>query len=1112
MKKITSLLMMFMLFVGMGWAQSHVTDMNTISNDKAYVINSERGPILYDASHADKVWAAIIGKSVAEGFASLNVNDTKQQFGLLRGDRTPEGQFYLYCVENNKFVKRSGDNLLYTDQPESTFALSGSGEATYPWFVCVENMSNPKRLNVNSNTVCFRTNGEASPDGGNRFQIIETVAKDFKAALDKIVAAETLPVKLSSETVEYRYAIQNTRDNGYAVTVQGTDKKQGLSTANSFTGNKTFAYFIFKQSDIKESVNMYVNIAGKYYMVGADGNGGGTVVRAYDLATEAAPAYQYFTLKKRTNGNHVGYALEFKKTGDVNTTEMSWNMHGGAGKDIKLFGSDDEGSVWNLIEVTPEDGIYEIKNQDANGTRGYMVYTPQYNAEHANYLQCAGSKLEGYTGTDDTFTRNEADGKYEDNVFGYWYVYTSAKGNRYIVNLNHTDNKLRFLNIIYSGENKYAVVSEKPMAVDVEISVKGFTKRQIKMHGKNLYLNNWVGQHKTGYTMRWANNMSDEAIPHTFEKPQIVQTVPAGFLEAIKIAVEANEGKVLSLEEISSAKAYNIISPRGWMIHRTNVDVVASTARNNGSFQPTSDNKDCQWSIVKSNRGNYYLYNLGNQKFVGFTSTNNGAIPFSAMPQTTKLRMRMTTGDQFSEYPMMFYFDGVASLNHTTDFQQGLVAWTGGTTNTTDAGNISKIVEVGDLAVDLVASIADKVNAYETILSYNNCIGMVDGFSASDMETLRAMTSMEEINKFWNTNGIKFETTQLYRIKNVKRNLSLHTGSNVTGNEETAYMSTTKYYESSAVSCHTTSLADAGCVWSFEVVPNSNPVKYQLKNLNSSSYIAKTASAGSQSLEMTITDAGEYTLVHHGNGQYSFVCSNGLGSHKELHVSGSGVMNYNGGANSPSAWHLIPATELEVAMKVSDNRSYSTLHVPFSVGLPEGVKAYTGTVGIKDGLNVLTMHEQGQELPANTGVVLKDMNKQTKVSLNIMNTAAAIQGNNDITGTNVATEINAGAPNIWIFSKKNEVLGFYHYGTAGNDEQGNALKKVLAANKAYVDYTAPTGVKGFRLDFGDDVTGVEDVEAVENVNAPIYDLSGRRVLNTVRGGIYIQNGKKFIVK
>ena len=51
-----------------------------------------------------------------------------------------------------------------------------------------------------------------------------------------------------------------------------------------------------------------------------------------------------------------------------------------------------------------------------------------------------------------------------------------------------------------------------------------------------------------------------------------------------------------------------------------------------------------------------------------------------------------------------------------------------------------------------------------------------------------------------------------------------------------------------------------------------------------------------------------------------------------------------------------------------------------------------------------------------------------------------------------------------------------------------------------------------------DETNVKEVQtAIEsvinnNANAPIYDLSGRRVNNAVKGGIYIQNGKKFIVK
>lgn len=44
-------------------------------------------------------------------------------------------------------------------------------------------------------------------------------------------------------------------------------------------------------------------------------------------------------------------------------------------------------------------------------------------------------------------------------------------------------------------------------------------------------------------------------------------------------------------------------------------------------------------------------------------------------------------------------------------------------------------------------------------------------------------------------------------------------------------------------------------------------------------------------------------------------------------------------------------------------------------------------------------------------------------------------------------------------------------------------------------------------------TGIEQViPSADAANAPIYDLSGRRVLNPVKKGIYIQNGKKYVIK
>jgi hypothetical protein len=76
-------------------------------------------------------------------------------------------------------------------------------------------------------------------------------------------------------------------------------------------------------------------------------------------------------------------------------------------------------------------------------------------------------------------------------------------------------------------------------------------------------------------------------------------------------------------------------------------------------------------------------------------------------------------------------------------------------------------------------------------------------------------------------------------------------------------------------------------------------------------------------------------------------------------------------------------------------------------------------------------------------------------------------------------------------------------------QQGTHFKN--NAFKAYLPLTTTQGVQALRFNFGGETTAIDAVE-VENANAPIYDLSGRRVLSTVKGGIYIQNGKKFIVK
>ena len=42
-------------------------------------------------------------------------------------------------------------------------------------------------------------------------------------------------------------------------------------------------------------------------------------------------------------------------------------------------------------------------------------------------------------------------------------------------------------------------------------------------------------------------------------------------------------------------------------------------------------------------------------------------------------------------------------------------------------------------------------------------------------------------------------------------------------------------------------------------------------------------------------------------------------------------------------------------------------------------------------------------------------------------------------------------------------------------------------------------------------TAISNVNAAEDTNAPVYNLAGQRVNNAMKG-IYIQNGKKFVIK
>lgn len=208
---------------------------------------------------------------------------------------------------------------------------------------------------------------------------------------------------------------------------------------------------------------------------------------------------------------------------------------------------------------------------------------------------------------------------------------------------------------------------------------------------------------------------------------------------------------------------------------------------------------------------------------------------------------------------------------------------------------------------------------------------------------------------------------------------------------------------------------------------------------------------------------------------------------------------WTGGADEGSAITL-DATLPEITLNTLNDKNYATYYLPFAAKAPEGVTAYAGT--INNGNVQLTEYANGV-IPANKGVVLVSDTKTT-ATFTLADTSGVTEQKNDLTGVLTDTELSSveSFDQVRIFSKKDNVAGFY---------KPNSGITSLAANKAYI--MAPTNNEALVLNFaGGEVTGINQatINATE-ANAPIYDLTGRRVAKAVKG-IYVKNGKKFIVK
>lgn len=219
-------------------------------------------------------------------------------------------------------------------------------------------------------------------------------------------------------------------------------------------------------------------------------------------------------------------------------------------------------------------------------------------------------------------------------------------------------------------------------------------------------------------------------------------------------------------------------------------------------------------------------------------------------------------------------------------------------------------------------------------------------------------------------------------------------------------------------------------------------------------------------------------------------------------------------ASATTAFILEEATyanepTMTVATGVDENKKIATFSAPFAFTLPAGIDAYIVKQTPTSGTASLTkLASEGGVVAANTGVVLLGTTDESSVLMIPAITAGLSDDENMLGNTAGQDKDIVTAGNNYILAKDAEGKIIFSKALAGSTNGNN-----LAMNKAYLTVPGGSGVNQFKLDFSGTTTAIEGISSeADAVNAPVYDLSGRRIAAPAHRGIYIRNGKKFMVK
>lgn len=188
--------------------------------------------------------------------------------------------------------------------------------------------------------------------------------------------------------------------------------------------------------------------------------------------------------------------------------------------------------------------------------------------------------------------------------------------------------------------------------------------------------------------------------------------------------------------------------------------------------------------------------------------------------------------------------------------------------------------------------------------------------------------------------------------------------------------------------------------------------------------------------------------------------------------------------------------------------TFGTLMLPYAVEIPSDakVKVYT-TSGVSDNGNLVL--SEVSEIEANkpylveyTGTGTAEFKAYSKEQGIAVENIGQVHGEGALVGAYQLTEVENDGTN-YLLQKQNGKLAFYRVTTTGLN---------VGPFRCYLHIpSAENAPSKISMVFEDEATGIVEIENAGCADV-VYDIQGRRVENAVRPGIYVKNGKKYLVK